>query len=112
MDNTAPTGTISFDDDHIWDRLLQIITFGIWKNESMTAVAKGEDETSEIKSILYYKTDSDQALTTTKLENLFADDQFTAEPFKVNQDETFVIYGLTTDRAGKLILSQYRRNNR
>ncbi|HHX37558.1 MAG TPA: hypothetical protein GX717_06215, partial [Clostridiaceae bacterium] len=100
IDKTAPTGTISFDKGSGWNRLVEIITFGIWRNTDMTARADASDATAGVKSILYYQSSGSSALQRNQLESLFKDGKFGEQPITVKRDKAFVVYARITDKAG------------
>ena len=103
VDKTAPSGTISIDADNKWDTLLSSLTFGIWKNYSVTATADGSDDISPIYDIKYYKSNSDAALSENELIALYEAGKFTTEKYTVSADELFVVYARISDYAGNTL---------
>ena len=103
VDKTAPTGTISIDADNKWDALLSSLTFGIWKNYSVTATANGSDDISPVYDIKYYKSNSDSALSENELITLYEAGKFTTEKYTVYADELFVVYARISDYAGNTL---------
>ena len=103
VDKTAPTGTISIDADNKWDALLSSLTFGIWKNYSVTATADGSDDISPVYDIKYYKSNSDSALSENELITLYEAGKFTTEKYTVYADELFVVYARISDYAGNTL---------
>lgn len=99
VDTTAPTAEITLDKT-VWDKLIGTLTFGIYKNYSVTAVATGSDATTDIKEILYYKSNETSALDKDQLEQAFKDGKFAKDTITVNADERFAIYARITDLAG------------
>lgn len=102
VDTTAPTGNISVAGG-TWNRLLSTLTFGLWKNYSVTATAIANDVTSPKYDIKYYKTNLDTALTEAQLVSLFVEGKFTAEAYTVSADEQFTVYARLTDYAGNTL---------
>ena len=103
VDKTAPTGTISIDADNKWDALLSSLTFGIWKNYSVTATADESDDISPVYDIKYYKSNSDSALSENELITLYEAGKFTTEKYTVYADELFVVYARISDYAGNTL---------
>lgn len=102
IDKAAPTGTITVDTE-TWNNLLSTLTFGVWKNYSVSATAVGLDTISPIYAVQYYKTSSDTKLTGSDLETLFTDKKFSTDLITVNADERFTIYARITDYAGNTL---------
>lgn len=102
VDTTAPTGSIFIETD-TWNSLLSTLTFGIWKNYSVTATSQASDVTSDIYDVLYYKSNSDIALTEAELVALYDDGEFVSTTYTIAADEAFVIYARITDYAGNTL---------
>lgn len=98
VDGQAPSGEISIDEDNAWNELLEILTFGIWKNSDITVTATASDDISGVKSISYYKSNSETALTKEALDAA----EFTETPVTVSSDEKFVVYARFEDNAGNV----------
>lgn len=101
VDTTAPTGKITVETDE-WDDLLTALTFGIWKNHSISVTAEGYDATSPLYNILYYKSNSDVVLSESELTQLYQDNEFVSEPYTVSDDEQFAVYARIMDYAGNV----------
>lgn len=101
VDTTAPTGKITVETDE-WDDLLTALTFGIWKNYSISVTAEGYDATSPLYNILYYKSNSDVVLSESELTQLYQDNEFVSEPYTVSDDEQFAVYARIMDYAGNV----------
>lgn len=99
VDATAPTAEIKLDTT-VWNELIGTLTFGLYKNYSVTAVATGSDATTDIKEILYYKSNETSALNQEQLEQAFKDGKFVKDTITVNADEGFAVYARITDLAG------------
>lgn len=99
VDTTAPTAEIALDKT-TWDNLISTLTFGIFKNYSVTAVATGSDVTTNIYDILYYKSNEAGSLDQNELEQAFKDGKFSKDTVTVSADERFAVYARITDLAG------------
>lgn len=99
VDTTAPSAKIELDKT-IWDNLVSTLTFGLFKNYSVTAVATGSDATTDIYDIVYYKSNEVTALKEEQLDILFEEGRFTKETITVSADEKFAVYARITDLAG------------
>ncbi|WP_197068333.1 Ig-like domain repeat protein [Candidatus Soleaferrea massiliensis] len=97
VDRTAPSGGVIEISERIWDQLLEVLTFGLYSSDGYdVSYAAGEDETSPV-ILEYYKTDNPLAMTAQQLDEV----EFEPfEPFRVEQDEQFVVYLKITDYAG------------
>lgn len=103
VDGVAPTAKIEMDGT-TWDKLVSVLTFGLWKSSTVTATVKDvKDATSEVKTPLYYKSDKTQALTALELDQLYADNKFVEDAYTVSSDEVFTIYARITDYAGNTL---------
>lgn len=99
VDATAPTAEIKLDTT-VWNELIGTLTFGLYKTYGVTAVATGSDATTDIKEILYYKSNETSALGKDQLEQAFKDGKFVKDKITVNADEGFAVYARITDLAG------------
>lgn len=103
IDKTAPTGSITADTS-TWNTIASVLTFGFWKNYSVTVTASGNDVTSPLYTVEYYKLNSTSAtLTLSELETLYASNAFMTSTFTVSSDEHFVVYARITDYAGNAL---------
>lgn len=101
VDTKAPNATITLD-EKVWDKIVEKLTFGLFKKDPVTATATGTDVTSGVASILYYKDNSGNVLTEEELEAKYEDEEraFSDQEITVNSDQQFVIYARVTDLAG------------
>lgn len=99
VDTKAPDATITVDQD-VWGKIVEELTFGLFKKDPVTATATGIDVTSEVASIFYYKDNSGTALTQETLEEKYAEGAFSDQTITVDSDQKFVIYARVTDLAG------------
>ncbi len=110
VDKEAPVdSTISFDAGGVWNELLTKLTFGIWNKYSITATATPKDKISRTCDVLYYKSNTEGALSEDKMEletilkELYQEGQFRKDPYTVTADEKFVVYARITDYAGNTL---------
>lgn len=99
MNLDTSNGTMTWTDQNPVTRLL----FKIWDKKEISVHATAEDSVSDISGILYYKTDTDSLLTEEELEGLYANGQFTDQPYSVTKDERIVVYARITDLAGNTV---------
>lgn len=99
VDTKAPTGTISVSSFGTWSKLLNKITFGRWKQKSVTVSRTYDDETSPVKSVSYYKTSRKTAMSKKQLDSVTDWKDF-KKSFKVSSDEIFTVYMKLVDCAG------------
>ena len=107
LDTTPPTGTVKVN-DNIWDKILEIITFGLYSRDSAEITAAAEDVTSPVE-IAYYKTSDPEALSEEDLKALDdgdGDDKAGFVPYSeaihITDNEQFVVYFRITDYAGNV----------
>lgn len=99
VDTAAPSGKITLESS-VWDKLVSILTFGLFKNHSVTVVAEGSDPMTGISQIVYYKANETSALSIEQLDALFAEDRFEPTAITVDTEEKFAVYARITDFAG------------
>lgn len=112
VDNTAPTASIKVDkDEHVWSKIIDTLTFGIFKNEKYTINIKAEDAVSDIKEIAYYVCRDGKLLKAEELENIYANTEggfLEYNPQNGNgveldcENEAFVVYARIIDKAGNV----------
>lgn len=102
VDTAAPTAEIELDKT-TWDKLIEKLTFGIFKRHSVTAAATGSDATTGVSKILYYKSNAADALKLVDLEKAYEDGAFSEDTITVNTDERFAVYARVTDQAGNTV---------
>lgn len=99
VDTNKPTGTITVGDLGVWDKLINVLTFGLWTKTSVTVTTTSSDETSPIEAVSYYKTSQTTALTESQLLALSESAWTPYQSFKVNANEQFVVYVRIVDYA-------------
>lgn len=99
VDTTVPEASISVN-DHIWDKILNVLTFGLYSRVNAEVKVSAFDKTSPI-TIEYYKTNDPIVKSQKSLDALYSEGKFLAyKPFTVNTNEQFVVYVKITDNAG------------
>ncbi len=99
VDTTEPDAVITVN-EHSWDRILKILTFGLYSNTKAEVEVESSDVTSPIKTE-YYKTNDPIAKTVNELDELYEDGKFVPyKEFTVKTNEQFVVYVRITDDAG------------
>lgn len=109
IDTTKPTASIAID-EKTWDKLIEFLTFGLYKNTDLEVTITAADNESEIANsgvakIEYYKVTGEAAndlLDEAALAALDASAWTEYSPFAVSTDEVFVVYAKVTDRAGNV----------
>lgn len=102
VDKEDPSGSIKIG-ENVWDRLLEILTFGLYSNTSFEAEAQAFDRISPVK-IKYYKTNEVIQKNKEELDGI-PESEWTdyVEKLKLVQEERFVIYLKIKDSAGHYI---------
>ena len=98
VDSTEPVASISTEKS-VWNKLLEVLTFGIWSNDSFSVSAIAEDDTSPV-SLEYYLSENPEALDAEGL-GLIPDEEW--KPFEemlITEEKLFSIYLRATDYAG------------
>ena len=101
VDKTAPTGTVTVGELGTWDKLIKILTFGLWSRDTVSVSGTSDDATSPIESVDYYKTPDIQAKTMEDLEKVTEWTAFTG--FNVSPNERFAVYVRIIDNAGNKV---------
>lgn len=95
LDTEIPTGTVTIN-NNIWDKLLKVLTFGLYNNQKVNITATSHDDISPVITE-YYKTSASSALTEEELREA----EFGPyEDFSIDKDEQFTVYLKITDAAG------------
>ena len=110
IDMEAPTGVLQYK-DLTWGRILEILTFGVFSNQTMKVEVKLDRDLTEV-AVAYYKdlikTDIKESdykytpLSDSALEEKYINNQFKTEKVTVSKDETFVVYARFEDQAGNI----------
>lgn len=103
IDKVRPTATITVG-QKTWDKLLNVLTFGLFSKEAVMVSATRDDITSPIESVQYYKTSETERLSLDTLEAITTWEDITSDPkFEISEDEKFVVYLKVTDYAGNCL---------
>lgn len=103
VDTTAPTGKVTILEKNIWDKLLEVLTFGLFSNDDVTITYDSDDETSLLNKTKYYKTKDTMALSFSALDNLYQDGKNFVDVtgnITIQPNELFVVYYRIEDIAG------------
>lgn len=101
VDNTDPTGSVSVN-DNVWDKLLEVLTFGLYSAKEADVSVEADDATSPY-TVKYFKTSNTAILTEKDLESLAQKGEFSLYPeegLSIKQSEQFVLYLMIEDYAG------------
>lgn len=101
VDKNDPTAAITAT-EKTWDKLLEVLTFGIWKNEDVTISAAAEDKTSPV-TVEYYKTSDPVQKTKAELDAVSKTEWKEFKGLTITEDEQLVVYLKVTDYAGNYI---------
>lgn len=107
LDREKPEGTVTVDSlvngaaSKVWNRLLDLISFGYFGKDSVTATLTGMDETAGVAAMQYLI--SEQPLKKDDLTKK-AEKDWTSytKPVKISADQQMVVYEKLTDRAGNI----------
>ncbi len=98
VDKNNPKGTVSVN-VNTWDKLLDVLTFGLYSNVRADVTSTSNDDTSPV-IVEYFKTENPIVLTAAELENQTFSDY---KDFSIESDEQFVVYLKIIDYAGNYI---------
>ena len=102
IDKTAPTGTISMK-DRLWNKFLEVITFGLYKADKYTVTIEGADTYSGLDKIQYVITDTPYG-SIEELESADVKWRNYSSIIKpsLNGAGNHVVYAKITDKAGNV----------
>ena len=107
LDREKPEGTVTVDSlvngaaSKVWNRLLELISFGYFGKDSVTATLTGTDETAGVAAMQYLI--SEQPLKKDDLTKKAAKDWTNyTKPVKISADQQMVVYEKLTDCAGNI----------
>lgn len=99
IDTKKPEGEITVSRMGSWNKLAQLLSFGLFSRNRLDVSAVYRDETSPIYSVSYFKTDNTKVLTASELENVKWNDY---RVVTVNPNERFTVYLRIEDYAGNV----------
>lgn len=107
VDKLEPTGEMKVDEAYTWKKLADMLTFGIFTQNTKTITMTSEDATSGVKSMQYYKDIPDvetrgefPALTEEELNQI--KDWTDGSETQVTANEQAIIYQKIVDMAGNV----------
>ncbi len=108
-DSAVPTGKIKIynsigEENGAWEKLLKVITFGIYDTNNFRVVAESADITSPTE-IYYYITSDKSAKNTDTLDKLYEEGKFTEYTGEINvaEERSLVVFTRVEDAAGNYI---------
>lgn len=104
IDKTAPTASITADGNTWKDKIVDVLTFNIFKNYDVTVSASGSDNLSEDVTITYYKSSDSRALTVEELDEIYEENssEFSSSTFTLKAIEKSCVYARVVDWAGNV----------
>ncbi len=99
VDKVKSTALIDIDGNN-WSQLLEFLTFGLWKNETVYVTATADDITTT-PVVEYYKTSATELLTDGDLKEI-KDWTLYEERLVIDKDERLTVYFKVTDTAGNV----------
>lgn len=108
IDTTKPVGTVAAKSKNIdqkWNNLLEYLTFGLFESNGTVAVGldgDAVDNLSGVTSVLWYLSESEEILSETELDALYAEEKFRAEKYEISEEKQFAVYARITDKAGNI----------
>ena len=102
IDNVAPSGKISIDTENWWDKLLETISFGIYKKEITFTINDVKDnpdadgDGTGVGTVSYYV--SNTALTEAQVKALVDWTDYSS-PVALNGEDNYVVYAKITDKS-------------
>ncbi len=94
---------------NIWNRVLEVLTFGLYSNKTVEIKADATDASPLVIDYLEVE-NPDRMLTETELETKYKNEEFrtyrfetTEKDYQVNSDKQFVTYFRVTDYAGNYV---------
>ncbi len=99
-DNDKPSGEYTVDGVSMWQKVLNVLTFGIFKINTSTVRLTGDDVTAGVDTIYYYKTS--EYLTRSQFDSLKNSQWIAGTSFSVSPNEQYVVYQKIVDKAGNI----------
>ena len=101
VDKNAPSGSVSAGNLGIWDKLINILTFGLWSKDDVDVTGTSDDITTPIEGVFYYKTSDTTAKSEADLKKINSWKTFDGtKGITVRADEKFIVYLKIVDSAG------------
>lgn len=106
VDKTVPVGKIDVNKENVWNKVISLITFGLFGNKEAAISIDASDDVSPI-TLKYYKTNNPIFVEDRSRTYSYSDDNTTAplssvrhQDLTVGESEQFVVYTVITDYAG------------
>lgn len=105
IDTDAPTGSATIketEEPNTWDKLLETLTFGIWKKATATVSAIANADTTVV-TMQYYISNTENVLTTDDLNALTADkwtDYVSGAEIAITRENVYAVYFKLVDAVG------------
>lgn len=100
IDKEKPVGKITVGDVGTWDKLAEVLTFGLWrKTEQVVSIHDVNDSMTDVASVSYYKTSKTKLMTREELKTA---NWIQFNGLTIGGDERFVIYVRLIDYAGNV----------
>lgn len=98
VDKNEPYGSVSAGELGTWDKLVDILTFGLWSREAVSISVTAGDATTAIESISCYKSSDTVGMTYDQLDAMTSWTSF--DDMTIPVDERVVVYVKIVDDAG------------
>lgn len=105
-DSVVPAAVIAIEGDNIWDKILTILTFGLWDKESVNMTISSSDALSGVSSVEYIIIEGSTELKTVEeLDEITASQwrKYTGEAVAIDKNALYVVYAKVTDNAGNYV---------
>lgn len=105
VDNEVPTGTVMVGENAWKDKIVNILTFGLYSMSAPDVSSSADDIFSPVKKE-YYKTDASAVMSYAQLDALYNDvnaENFNFEIPVITDEQQFTVYMRVTDNAGNYI---------
>lgn len=104
IDKVDPTVKVKYSEQNVWETFLEVITFGLYRNEEIQIDITAGDDNSQVESISYYVSNVGMSLESVKgvaeKEWKTVLDKEVRVSFKENAD--YVVYVKVVDKAGRV----------
>lgn len=101
VDIVAPTGSVSINDhSDIWNKLIETLTFGIWRKSAVTATFNGSDEVSTAELAYYLDRESGSVFDASSLISKTWTPTIDDGTLEIPDEGQFTVYLKITDTVG------------
>lgn len=105
-DSKPPTASISIEGDSVWDKLLTILTFGLWNKTTADMTIACEDTLSGVASVQYVIIEGSTGVKTEEELKAIAAENWKSYDDKavtIDKADVYVVYAKVTDNAGNYV---------